>query len=181
MTFIYVLNLEGGKYYIHKSDYNELSLSDLKKEINKEWTCKFHPLNIEKIIEDCDDYDEDKYTIMYMDKYGMNNVRGGTFSFTLIYRYQIDTLVKMSKNKYNTCFICGDKNHKEYECKEKYDYCFYIFENDDECYNSENEYDCDLDNASDKTILDNLSLYDSNEIADIFNGSYSDQENIVNV
>ena len=32
------------------------------------------------VIYDCDKYDEDKYTRKYMDDYGLDNVRGGSFS-----------------------------------------------------------------------------------------------------
>ena len=31
-----------------------------------------------EILSNCDDYDEDKITRQYMDKYGINNVRGGS-------------------------------------------------------------------------------------------------------
>lgn len=32
-----------------------------------------------KIISNCDNYDEDKYTLKFMEQYGINNVRCGSF------------------------------------------------------------------------------------------------------
>ena len=44
------------------------------------WIQKYKPIRILYVIYDCDKYDEDKYTRKYMDDYGLDNVRGGSFS-----------------------------------------------------------------------------------------------------
>jgi hypothetical protein len=43
------------------------------------WTILYKPINNLETIENVDRYDEDKYTKLYMNKYGRNNVRGGTY------------------------------------------------------------------------------------------------------
>jgi hypothetical protein len=40
---------------------------------------KYKPIELIELLPNCDDYDEDKHTIKYMDKYGIDTVRGGSF------------------------------------------------------------------------------------------------------
>ena len=70
------------------------------------WTKKYKPLKVIEIIPNCDDYDEDKITMQYMDKYGINNVRGGSFVSVKLDKSTIDTLRKMSNGTNNKCFVC---------------------------------------------------------------------------
>jgi hypothetical protein len=70
-----------------------------------------------EIIPDCDDYDEDKYTRKYMDKYGIDNVRGGSFCEVILGESTIQLLEKMSKTTQNKCFTCGIIGHFAKECK----------------------------------------------------------------
>jgi cellular nucleic acid-binding protein len=66
----------------------------------------------------CDDYDEDKITRQYMDKYGINNVRGGSFVSVKFDKSTIDILKKMSNGTNNKCFICGKEGHFAKNCQE---------------------------------------------------------------
>ena len=40
---------------------------------------KYKPIEIVEIIPNCDNYDEDKYTKIYMDKYGVDKVHEGSY------------------------------------------------------------------------------------------------------
>ena len=53
-------------------------------------------LNIFKIYWNVDKYDEDKYTEMYMEKYGIENVRGGSYSKIILEESCINVLNKKS-------------------------------------------------------------------------------------
>lgn len=78
-TNIYILKLEGNRYYIGYT-------SDPKKRINEHlngngcsFTKKNKPTAVEKIKYDEDPNKVDKYVLKYMQKFGINNVRGGTY------------------------------------------------------------------------------------------------------
>ena len=63
------------------------------------------PLEIVELIPNCDDYDEDKYTRMYMDLYGIDNVRGGSFSSFHLDQNTIEYLQQLSKGTNDRCFL----------------------------------------------------------------------------
>jgi hypothetical protein len=79
MVYIYVLKLENNKYYIGKTETPKFRIENHFSSNGSEWTKLYKPIKIIEIIPDCDNYDEDKYTKIYMDKYGINNVRGGSY------------------------------------------------------------------------------------------------------
>lgn len=68
-------------------------------------------LTIIKLIDNCDDYDEDKYIIKCMEEYGINNVRGGSFNQVKLSKENITTINQMLKTYKNLCYICGSEEH----------------------------------------------------------------------
>jgi len=89
MLYIYIIKLENNKYYVGKTLYPDFRINDHFNSTGSAWTRKYKPIEIVQLIDNCDDYDEDKYVIKYMEEYGINNVRGGSFN-----------QVKLSKRKY---------------------------------------------------------------------------------
>jgi hypothetical protein len=67
----------------------------------------------------CDEYDEDKYTLKYMKKYGIDNVRGGSFVTLTLSKYEKKFLTKMIRSSENKCFYCDDKTHYINDCNFK--------------------------------------------------------------
>ena len=118
MVFIYILKLEEGKYYVGKTNNPHFRLNNHFHYNGSAWTKKYKPIQIIEIIPDCNDYDEDKYTRMYMDKYGINNVRGGSFVSLILDESTINHLTRMSNGTNNKCFKCGKKGHFVKNCKE---------------------------------------------------------------
>ena len=118
MVFIYALLLEQNKYYIGKTNNLHFRLQTHFNSNGSEWTKIYKPLKILELKPDCDDYDEDKITIQYMDKYGVNNVRGGSFVSIKLKKSMIDTLKHMSNGTNNKCFNCGKEGHFAKECIE---------------------------------------------------------------
>ena len=134
MVYIYVLKLIKGKYYVGKTSNPKFRLDDHFNKNGSEWTSVYKPINIHQIIPDCDDYDEDKYTIKTMEKYGINNVRGGSFCQFKLSSENKKTLERMINGSSNSCYKCGKKGHFankcSYESEEDYecDYCGKVFD-----------------------------------------------------
>lgn len=117
MVFIYILQLEREKYYIGKTQNTSFRLEKHFTSNGSAWTKKYKPISVLEIIPNCDDYDEDKHTIKYMEKYGVNNVRGGSFCEIKLSDNNRITLNQMIKSVTDKCYICGKDDHFANNCK----------------------------------------------------------------
>jgi hypothetical protein len=116
--YIYALGLENGKYYIGKTKKPFFRLKDHFNIRGSKWTKLHKPIKLLQLIPNCDNYDEDKYTLIYMDRYGIDNVRGGSFTTIKLNDSTKDHLMKMSNSINNRCFKCGKSGHFSKDCKE---------------------------------------------------------------
>lgn len=114
---LYVLKLIKDKYYvgISRNDITIRYNQHLKGQ-GATWTRIYKPLYIIESIKTNTMFDEDKYTKMYMNKFGIENVRGGSYSNIILEDYQLKTLDKEFKNVNNLCFKCGEKGHFASNC-----------------------------------------------------------------
>lgn len=114
MYSIYVLELEGNRYYVGKTKDTNARIKRHFKGNGAEYTKKFKPVKIEKIYYNCED--ELKYTLEYMEKYGIENVRGGPFVKLNLPKEYIITIKQMITSEQNRCFNCGETGHYVREC-----------------------------------------------------------------
>jgi hypothetical protein len=116
MFTIYLLKLEQNKYYIGKTKQIDNRLLDHTQNKGSHWTRKYKPIETLEIIENCDKYDEDKHTIRYMDLYGINNVRGGSF-VQMKLPHKTKELLKKQLNMLNDrCYKCNKSGHFGNKC-----------------------------------------------------------------
>jgi len=119
MVYIYVLKLKSNKYYVGKTNDPKSRLDSHFNSNGSAWTKKYQPINIHELIPDRDSDDEDKYTRKYMRKYGMDNVRGGSFCQINLNDNDKKTINKMICSSTDKCYICGNTGHFANNCKKK--------------------------------------------------------------
>lgn len=119
MVIVYILGLEQEKYYVGKTDNIEERIANHFEGDGATWTQLYKIEYVLNIYENCDPYDEDKYTIQMMEKYGINNVRGGSFCQIQLSDSDIKTISKMINSIDDKCYLCGKQGHYITECIEK--------------------------------------------------------------
>lgn len=116
---IYVLKCEEGKYYVGKSyDFP----ARYKKHLAGEgafWTKRYKPIGFVELLGNVDKYDEDKYVWKYMEKYGIDNVRGGSYSQMILSHELRKCAERHLKSGSNLCYACSEYGHLIRECPKK--------------------------------------------------------------
>lgn len=118
MVYIYVLRLEQGKYYVGRSDTPLKRIEEHFAGNGCKWTKLYSPIKVKRIIGSCDSFDEDKYTLKYMDRYGVMNVRGGSFSRLKLDGSTIQFIYQLLDGSRGRCYKCHQKGHFASKCPE---------------------------------------------------------------
>ena len=144
-TNIYILKLQGGKYYVGKSENPMKRYQEHLSGKGSAWTKKYKPISIEKVIEKASHFDEDKYTKEYMSKYGIENVRGGAYVSMELDENQKDSLIREILGATDCCTRCGKKGHFVKNCRVKV-----VEEDEDEDEDEEEDEDEDEEEDEDE-------------------------------
>lgn len=120
---IYVLSLQQGKYYIGKTTKElQFRIDSHFQNTGSAYTQIYKPLSIIEIFENCDHFDEDKITKQYMAKFGINNVRGGSYCQVNLTEQQLNLLKKEIRMSNDLCLRCGRNSHFVNQCFATYDF-----------------------------------------------------------
>jgi predicted GIY-YIG superfamily endonuclease len=120
-TNIYILKLQGGRYYVGKSDNPIKRYEEHRNGSGSVWTKKYKPTGVEKIIEKASPFDEDKWVKIYMNKYGIDKVRGGAYVLELLPEFQEEALKSELWGSTDKCTMCGRQGHWVKDCYAKSD------------------------------------------------------------
>ena len=148
-TTIYVLRLEGGHYYIGKSDNVMARYQQHLNGKGSAWTKKYPPVSLVKTIEGASPFDEDKITKEYMATYGIDKVRGGSYVQLELSQFHMDALTMEIRGATDVCTRCGHGGHFVKDC--------FLDESDSEEEEDEEE-DEDEDEDEDDIDFSHLSM-----------------------
>ncbi len=195
-TNIYILKLTDNKYYVGKTkDVNKRFQEHLSGS-GSNWTQLYKPLEILKIIRNISPFEEDKQVKELMSIYGIDNVRGGSYSKIQLSQEEKQTLQKEIWGAYDLCIRCGYDSHFVKDCYAEIDingnkidddmivwvceYCDKEYEDEKECNKHEkickiNKQKCckrcgrqnhNNNNCYATSHIDGYVLNDSDEITD---------------
>lgn len=142
-TNIYVLKLQGGKYYVGKSSDVIGRYQQHMNGQGSSWTKKYKPMSLVESREGVSALMEDMVTKEYMAKYGIENVRGGAYVTEELDEVQEYNLQKELWAASDCCTECGRKGHWAKTCNAKTDVNGNSLEEYDSEEDEEDEWGCE--------------------------------------
>lgn len=115
-TNVYVLKLQGGNYYVGKSDDVISRFQEHMSGNGSAWTRKHKPISIVESHDGVSVFEEDKVTKQYMAKYGIDKVRGGSYVMEELSEFHKDALNMEIWAAKDCCTQCGRKGHFVKDC-----------------------------------------------------------------
>ena len=112
----------GNKYYVGKTTNLVNRIDQHLKGTACEFTRIYPVLQnnpVYQVIENCSGFDEDKYVKIMMLKYGINNVRGGSYISINLKPEEIFFLERELRMATDVCLECGQAGHFVNNCPNK--------------------------------------------------------------
>ena len=115
-TNVYALKLSDGKYYVGKSDNVKQRIESHFSGSGSAWTREHKPFRVMEVRENVSRFEEDKMTKEYMDKYGIDNVRGGAYTQVDLPDESKEALRREIRGSADVCFKCNRAGHWANQC-----------------------------------------------------------------
>jgi len=115
-TNIYVLACEGGKYYIGKTGDIARRIHEHLEGVGSAWTAKHKVQRLLEVRTEQSPFAEDAVTKEYMAKYGIHNVRGGSYVKEVLDIQQVAAIQKELWSVSGACLACGSAVHSVKTC-----------------------------------------------------------------
>ena len=131
-TTIYILKLKNGKYYVGQTHDVNKRYRDHRNGTGSAWTRTHVPLGIDQVIHHASPFDEDMYLKRYMSMYGIDNVRGGSYSQTVLTDAQKKAIVAELRTAEGSCMKCGRMGHFVETCYARTELVYYSSSSSDE-------------------------------------------------
>jgi hypothetical protein len=117
MPTVYILKCEHNCYYIGKTRGSYfIEIENHFQGKGCEWTKIHKPIRLEILRHFCNENDDDFYTRLFITKYGLDKVRGGSYSQVQLTEQEVYELKQHPIDQQITCFKCSMKGHKGYIC-----------------------------------------------------------------
>lgn len=116
MESLYVLQLENGKYYVGKTADVMKRFEQHKTGNGAAWTAKYKPVKMIECRDLKGDHDENNVTKDYMKKYGINNVRGGSYTQVSLPGDVESVLQREFRGNADVCYKCNLAGHFTNQC-----------------------------------------------------------------
>lgn len=124
MTTVYALALERGKYYIGRTrgDVGKRFIQHISGT-GSAWTKKNTVIGMPVIIKNAPPYEETRLTLEFIDRYGIDNVRGGIYAQVELTPAQRSILKREHQNENDICYKCDRPGHVAAACRTSMNKC----------------------------------------------------------
>lgn len=117
MPTVYALKCDDGCYFIGQS--NKEYIADVRQHFKRQvpgWTQLHTPIQIDFLRFFCDERDVDMFTRAYMYRYGIDKVRGGSYTNTTLTLQQLREIELSQYEGFVVCHRCQINGHNYTKC-----------------------------------------------------------------
>lgn len=110
---VYIILCEENKYYVGRCESMRLNARFAEHSDGRgcAWTSRYKAIRLEHVSVSTDPLDEDRKVLEVMRVFGINNVRGGSYSSCVLDRISLESLRRQLRHAAGLCINCGSQNH----------------------------------------------------------------------